>query len=386
MKSIQKRLIALLLTLVMLTGALMTPALAWDEAEDSLYQSLGTTLGLSTARLKNMETIYNYLTEEMGLNTAAACGLLANMYKESSFDPTVGSTICLGIVQWYNTHYYGLLAYCDLCGYDPESLSGQLAFLKHQLTAGDYTKVYDYLLNVEDSAAGAYDAGWYFCYYFERPASYSTASVTRGNLARDTFYAFYQEIENLWPFEDVATTSWYYNTIYYAYRNGLVSGTSATTFSPGDVMTRSQVVQVLHNMNDNPTPLMIAPYTDTEATKWYYKAVNWAWSTGIVSGTSATTFSPNMELTREQMVKILYNYYVNFLGYEAENLDLLENYPDAASLSYGLTAMEWAVGNGIISGVKGDDGVVELQPKKSCTRAEGVAMLVRFVQFVESSC
>ena len=105
----------------------------------------------------------------------------------------------------------------------------------------------------------------------------------------------------------------------------------------------------------------------------------WAKENGIVNGTSDTTFEPEREITREEMAQILYNYYVEYRGEAANGLKSLKSFPDYEEVTFGKTALQWAVGNGIVNGVD-VDGTSMLNPLDSCTRAEGTTMLVRFVK------
>lgn len=157
----------------------------------------------------NEETIYNFLKNEMGLNTAAACGVLANIEKESNFRYDVteyGYTWenggGYGICQWTNSprtsatgRRTDLVNWCNNNGYNYKSLTGQLQYLKYELnTSYYYNLVTKRLLSVENSASGAYTAGYYWCYYFEVPAGYNTGvSETRGNIAKTTYWNRYNK-------------------------------------------------------------------------------------------------------------------------------------------------------------------------------------------------
>ena len=394
----KKRVLSLLLSCCMITALTVQAAVAWPTEMDSAYAEFGEANGLTTEQLAYMEQIYAYFTIELDLNTAAASGLLANIYRESRFDPAVNSTseTTIGIVQWYGSNREAEIEWCEENGYDPWSLEGQLLYLTCQLE-GSYKSVYNYLLTVEDSAEGAYDAAWYFCCYFERPSDTETTADSRGVLAQDTIYPFCllmdeygvsytleddteseSEEEDSLPFLDVDEDDWYYEVILYAYQEDMIDGTSDTTFDPENSMTRAQAVQILYNLSGTPDLSIAAPFSDVGEDDWYAEAVNWAWAAGCVNGISEDTFDPDGVLTREQMAQILYNYYTNFLGYETTDLTSLTDYTDYASVTFGVTAMQWAVGNGIINGVS-DSGQNYLQPAGECTRAQGCAMLVRLV-------
>ena len=384
----KKRILALLLCVCLTATALTSAALAWSSDEEDLYEIFGDENGLTTEQLENMEEIYDYLKDDMALNTAAACGILANMYRESRFDPEASnsSDTSLGLVQWYGSNRTSEIDWCEENGYDPYSLDGQLNYLYYQFQT-NYSYVYAYLLEVEDSAEGAYDAGWYFCDEFERPSD-SSASVGRGNLAEEVFYPFYLQLQDaaeedtLLPFEDVEPTDWFYSSVLQAYQMEIISGTSETTFEPDEDMSRAAAVQILYNMNGNPEPTASSPFTDVDEDAWYKDAVDWAWSTGCIDGVSSTSFNPSGILDRQQMAQMIYNYYVNYQGYEATNLADLDSYLGADEITYGETAMRWAIGNGIIYGQE-NGGECDLNPLGSCTRAQGCTMLVRFITVFE---
>ena len=110
------------------------------------------------------------------------------------------------------------------------------------------------------------------------------------------------------PFTDVREADWFYDDVVYAYENGLFSGTSDTTFSPNASMTRAMLVTVLYRLEGQPTVSGRSGFSDVKLNSYYEDAVTWAADNGIVNGTGATTFSPNTNVTREQMAAILYRY------------------------------------------------------------------------------
>ncbi len=130
-------------------------------------------------------TIHGYLTGSLGLNHAAACGIMANMYRESSYNPAAWNPAgYFGICQWGGGRYDGLFSFCEANGLDAYSLSGQLAFLGYELT-GSYRRVYDQLLGVEDSPEGAYSAGYIFGMQFEVSGEYN--AVRAGESAQNMY-------------------------------------------------------------------------------------------------------------------------------------------------------------------------------------------------------
>ena len=140
----------------------------------------------------NEQTIFAYLTAEMGLNAAAACGILASISCESGFDPHVSgdSGTSYGICQWHAGRFTSLKNYCSSKGYDYTSLISQLYYLEYELKQS-YRSIWSYLQGVPDTAEGAYDAGYYWCYHYEVPANKAAVSAARGKLARDTYWPKY---------------------------------------------------------------------------------------------------------------------------------------------------------------------------------------------------
>ena len=136
--------------------------------------------------------IFTFVTEEMGLNSAAACGILANIEAESSFNlTTIGDKgTSFGLCQWHNSRYEDLKTFCLLRGYDYRTLEGQMNFMAYELKTA-YQVVYNTMLNVPDTADGAYTAAYYWCYYYERPADLEGASLRRGRNAQFKYWLRY---------------------------------------------------------------------------------------------------------------------------------------------------------------------------------------------------
>lgn len=158
---------------------------------------------------ENTTIIFNYLVNEMKMNSAAASGVLANIYYESGFDPhAVGdNNTSYGICQWHADRKTNLINYCNENNLDYTTLEAQLQFLKYELV-NSYKSIYNYMLDVKNTADGAYDAGWYWCYYFEVPANRETVSVTRGNLAKNTYWEQYGTVTLTAPdLTDIQNTS-----------------------------------------------------------------------------------------------------------------------------------------------------------------------------------
>ena len=186
-------------------------------------------------------------------------------------------------------------------------------------------------------------------------------------------------------FSDVAgPNDWSHEGIDYCVRRSLMVGTGAGTFSPGMNCSRAQIVQILYNLSGDKTDYSryYLPFTDVAPGAWYYDAVAWAYFNNVVSGTSATTFAPNDVITREQMAVILYGYTAEFAPEFTGNAASLNTFPDAGSVAnWAYAAMSWAVGNGLISGM-GSGGVSYLAPQGSATRAQASAIIMRYCQLI----
>lgn len=182
-------------------------------------------------------------------------------------------------------------------------------------------------------------------------------------------------------------TDWAHEGLDYCIYHGYIAGTSASTVSPNGVCTRAQLVSILYRVQGEPTTVkgyelskLRAPFNDVPRGQWYTDAIWWAKLMGVVAGTSATTFDPEGEITREQLAVILYNYTKQFAPGSLTATGSLAGFPDAASVSsWARTEMAWAVGNGLISGT-GSGSVAYLTPQGSATRAQVAAILMRFEQ------
>lgn len=184
-------------------------------------------------------------------------------------------------------------------------------------------------------------------------------------------------------FRDVAgPADWSHEGIDYCVRRSLMVGTGVGTFSPNAVCSRAQIVQILYNLSGDTADYgnYYLPFTDVAPGDWFYEAVAWAYANDIVAGTSATTFAPNVDITREQMTVILYGYTAKYAPAFTGGGTSLGQFPDAGSVAnWAYAAMNWAVGNGLISGIE-SYGVTYLTPQGSATRAQVAAILMRFEQ------
>ena len=179
------------------------------------------------------------------------------------------------------------------------------------------------------------------------------------------------------PFEDVGTGAWYSDAVAYVYRNGLMSGTSASTFSPDAAITRAQLVTILWRMAGSPQVNGLMDFDDVSQDAYYAEAVRWAASEGIAGGYGNGLFGSDDPITREQMAAILYRF-AQHMGYDVsigEDTNIL-SYTDAPDVSgYAVAALQWACGAGIIRGT-GDGST--LTPQGGATRAQAAVILTRF--------
>ncbi|MEE0510225.1 MAG: S-layer homology domain-containing protein [Peptococcaceae bacterium] len=177
------------------------------------------------------------------------------------------------------------------------------------------------------------------------------------------------------PFTDVSEGDWFYDPVCYVYSQGLMTGTSATTFEPNTPLSRAMLVAVLHRLEGSPQASG-SDFTDVADGDWYAQAVNWAASVGVVNGFDDGTFQPNAAITREQMAAILRNY-AAYKGLDVTASGDIAHYSDAASVStWAKESVTWAVDQGLISGITIDT----LQPQGLSTRAQVAAVLQRYLE------
>ena len=191
-----------------------------------------------------------------------------------------------------------------------------------------------------------------------------------------------------YAFRDMpAPDNWAHAGLDYCIYRGYINGLSATSVDPGGTCTRAQLVCILYRIQGELKVVegyeldkLRAPFDDVPRGQWYTDAIWWAKLTGIVNGTSATTFDPNGRITREQLAAILYRYTAKYAPNATGNAASLAAYPDAGSVSaYARDAMAWAVGNGLISGLP--HGKTDyLEPGGSATRAQVATILMRYEQ------
>ena len=219
--------------------------------------------------------------------------------------------------------------------------------------------------------------GW----YSERSLTNKVSGVC---LTKDmTVYAGWRVDENPGtganPFTDVSEKDWFYGDVMFVYENGLMLGTSKTLFSPHGTATRGMMATILWRMEGSPAPKGKNSFTDVEAVKWYTDAITWTAENGIFAGYGKDKFGPDDPITREQLAAIFYRY-ADYKGYDLTVKGDLDKFKDADKITdYAKTAMQWAVGSGLMKGKSGN----LLDPQGTATRAEIAAMLHRFIEKYE---
>ena len=194
-------------------------------------------------------------------------------------------------------------------------------------------------------------------YTFEMPRSRVTVEAT---------FVEITEEPDLPTFTDVPESAYYYDAVYWAVENGVTNGTSATTFSPDMAVSRAQMVTFLWRAHGSPKATGTNPFTDVSTSDYYYDAVLWAVANGVTNGTSATTFSPDMAVTRAQAVTF---------QWRAAGSPVVSgsSFGDVAADAYYVNAVTWAVANGITNGTSG----TTFSPDVVVSRAQAVTFLHR---------
>lgn len=354
----------------------------------------------------NEARIYAFLTETMGLNTAAACGILGNLHVETggTFSPTSynpndsGGTKSYGICQWNNgagagDRYGKLFAWCKANGYNAASLEGQLQYMRYELESTPYFRLSS-LRAVPNTRDGAFEASQLWAIYFEGCSSAGYA--LRGRYATDTYWPKYQAPaiihasacggdHNRCPsvkFTDAPVYgNWAHGGIDYVLSHSLFNGTEKDRFSPNVTMTRAMLVTVLWRGCACPTGFE-SDFKDVRPGSYYAEAAAWGQASGVVNGMGEGNFAPDLPVTREQIATILFRL-ASLGGVDTSARAPLSAFPDEARVSnYARQAMQWAVAAKLIDGVSAN-GTAYLQPRSVATRAQVATIVMRFAQMLE---
>ena len=204
-------------------------------------------------------------------------------------------------------------------------------------------------------------------YTFEMPRSRVTVEAT-----------FVEgEIVSTLPFDDVDVDDWFYDAVEYAYENDLMNGVSSDEFDPNGTLTRGMMVTVLYRLEGEPESRADLPFEDVEPGTWYTEAVRWAVDEGIVLGTTDTTYEPDAMITREQLATMLYRY-AAYKDYDTTQGGMaIREFADYEDISdWALEGLDWAVNAELVNGKENN----LLDPTGSATRAETATLLMRFIE------
>lgn len=182
------------------------------------------------------------------------------------------------------------------------------------------------------------------------------------------------------PFYDVCRTDWYYAPVNYVYENSLFSGMDENHFGPSSAMNRAMLMTVLYRIAGSPSSQLQSAsvsFSDVPDSAWYSAYVKWGAGQGITAGTGINTFSPEQQVTRQQVVVLLYSFAANYLGLKMADGADLSAYQDLAQTSdWARQALSWAVAEGVIGSSSAD--ALTLSPQKNANRAEVATMLRAF--------
>ena len=183
--------------------------------------------------------------------------------------------------------------------------------------------------------------------------------------------------EPTWPFTDVTEgDDWFYDAVAYVYENGIMAGTSDTTFEPYMELDRAMAAQLFYNLEGKPAVTGDSTFSDVTSGHWAVDAITWAAQNDIVAGIGGGLYDPDTDVTREQFAQMLYNY-AQYKGYDLTANGDLTQFPDDSSISFWAeTALGWANGNGLINGH--ENGTID--PQGSAIRAQAASILAHFDQ------
>ena len=186
-------------------------------------------------------------------------------------------------------------------------------------------------------------------------------------------------------FSDVPKNEWYSDSVEYVFENGLMNGTSKTTFEPASSITRGMIVTIIYRMEGTPVVVSESEYTDVDKESYYYSPIVWATENGIVNGYSKEVFAPNDRITREQFAAILYRY-ADYKGldisFDLKIVEELKKYDDNSLINdYAKDAISWANHSKLITGTS----VTTLEPQGTATRAQAATIFMRFDKWIDEA-
>lgn len=181
------------------------------------------------------------------------------------------------------------------------------------------------------------------------------------------------------PFNDVSYGDWYYDAVQFVYSRGIMDGVDYYKFAPNGTITRGMILTMLWRMAGEPFEMPVTSFTDVEIGRYYTTAVAWACRNGIADGMGESTFGPNDAITREELVTLMYRY-AQYFGHSCIGTSI-EGFADAGSVSsYAYNAMCWAYKAGVVTGTTGS----RLNPQGTASRAEAAQMIMSFSSFLNS--
>ncbi len=337
-------------------------------------------------------------TKKTLLTWLLAAAMLLSLFPTAAFAIESDAEVIPDDAVEYNGHYYYI--YEEECTWTEaearcEALGGYLATITskdEQAFIDEYNGSLEYLwiggYREDDNTVWMWVTGeaWGYTNWDEGEPNNSSNVVSNENrivLWSDGYWNDLND-ENTWEsagyicewgdtgnvFDDVQDSSvYYYYAVYWAYDNGITTGTTTSTFSPDGNCTRAQFVTFLWRLAGSPTPTTTScKFTDVSSSGYYYKAVLWAAENGVTEGTTGATFSPNVKITRAQAVTMIYRY----AG--SPSVSTTNPFTDTSSSAYYYDAMLWAVKNGITSGTS----KTTFSPGTTCSRAMMVTFLYRY--------
>lgn len=344
----------------------------------------------------------------LGIGIAVAVGgagdpLVSKSYLETTYLDSLAETLQKRAGQGTESVYKAVVAKLDELGEADVKAAQSIAaegsaYLQTQMAAGDSlelkmgSSVLLYsgqttlntgtLADVTDGTALQSGGGLRLGHRYIVTADATLRQIQPGSLGYQGVGTVRKGADKAFPFMDVSESDWYYDAIAFVYGRGYFSGTGESIFSPNTSMTRAMVATVLHRLAGSETASDTGRFADVPAGQWYSQGIAWASQKGVVNGMGGDRYEPELAVTREQLVTMLYRYQKEYKGESAAGGGTLAAFPDGASVSsWAADAMSWAVGSKLISGR--DTG--HLDPTGTATRAEVATILQRFTALTEKS-